>query len=89
MGKAIRMGWLASSVAVLTLVGSAAPGVAAIAPPTPAPGVASIQPATGAVVGVAHPVIVTFTGPVADRAAAERAIKVAHQDKKWWEDFTG
>ncbi|OBK35676.1 hypothetical protein A5658_09260 [Mycobacterium sp. 1245111.1] len=76
MGRALRTGWLASSVAVLTLVGSAAPSVAAIAPPTPAPGVASIQPATGAVVGVAHPVIVTFTAPVADRAAAERAIKV-------------
>ena len=38
--------------------------------------VASIQPANGAVVGVAHPVIVTFTGPVTDRAAAERAIKI-------------
>ena len=35
------------------------------------------QPADGAVVGVAHPVIVTFTAPVADRAAAERAIKIA------------
>ena len=34
MGRAIRMGWLAASVAVLTMVGSAAPGMAAIAPPT-------------------------------------------------------
>ena len=42
----------------------------------PAPGIASIQPANGAVVGVAHPVIVTFTGPVRDRAAAERSIKI-------------
>ena len=41
-----------------------------------AAGVASIQPANGAVVGVAHPVIVTFTAPVTNRAAAERAIKI-------------
>ena len=35
--------------------------------PDPTDGVASIQPPNGAVVGVAHPVIVTFTGPVIDR----------------------
>ncbi|WIM90404.1 L,D-transpeptidase [Candidatus Mycobacterium wuenschmannii] len=58
------------------MVASAAPGVAAIAPPGPAPAVASIQPAGGAVVGVAHPVIITFNGPVADRAAVERSITV-------------
>ncbi len=71
------MGWCAAAVAALTLMGSAAPGMAAIAPPDPAETVASIQPASGAVVGVAHPVIVTFTGPVADRTTAERAIKVS------------
>jgi lipoprotein-anchoring transpeptidase ErfK/SrfK len=70
------MGWLTTSVALLTMVGSAAPGMAAIAPPAPAAAVASILPSDGAVVGVAHPVIITFTGVVADRAAAERAIKV-------------
>ncbi len=76
VGKAIRTGWLAASIAALTMMGSAAPGMAAIAPPTPAGAVASILPANGAVVGVAHPVIVTFTGPVTNRSAAERAIKV-------------
>ena len=76
MGRAIRMGWLAVLTAMLAVAGSVATGTAAIAPPTPAAGVASIQPANGAVVGVAHPVIVTFTGPVANRAAAERAIKI-------------
>jgi lipoprotein-anchoring transpeptidase ErfK/SrfK len=45
---------------------------AASRPNTPA--IASIQPAVGATVGVAHPVVVTFTGPVADRRAAERTI---------------
>jgi lipoprotein-anchoring transpeptidase ErfK/SrfK len=68
--------WLAVSIAVLAIAGSGAPGMAAIAPPSPTDGVASIQPANGMVVGVAHPVIVTFTTPVTDRAAAERAIKI-------------
>lgn len=36
----------------------------------------SILPASGAVVGVAHPVVVTFGGPIADRTATERAIRV-------------
>jgi lipoprotein-anchoring transpeptidase ErfK/SrfK len=61
---------------VLAMAGSGAPSMAAIAPHDPTARVTSIQPADGAVVGVAHPVIVTFTGPVRDRAAAERAIKI-------------
>jgi lipoprotein-anchoring transpeptidase ErfK/SrfK len=76
---AIRNMWLAAVVAVLAMAGSGAPSMAAIAPPNPTAGtpeIASIQPANGAVVGVAHPVIVTFNRPVADRAAAERAIKI-------------
>ena len=38
--------------------------------------IASVLPSRGEVVGVAHPVVVTFSGPVADRHAAERAIAV-------------
>ena len=38
------------------------------------PAIASVLPKAGAVVGVAHPVVVTFREPVADRAAAERFI---------------
>jgi lipoprotein-anchoring transpeptidase ErfK/SrfK len=70
------MGWLAALTAMLAVAGSVATGTAAIAPPNLAAGVASIQPANGAVVGVAHPVIVTFTAPVTNRPAAERAIKI-------------
>lgn len=77
MVGAIRVGWLAALTGALAAGATAAPAVAAIAPPTLSAGIASIQPATGAVVGVAHPVIVTFTNPVADRAAAERAIEVS------------
>jgi lipoprotein-anchoring transpeptidase ErfK/SrfK len=61
---------------VLAVAGSSATSTAAIAPTDPTAAVASIQPANGTVVGVAHPVIVTFTGPVTSRAAAERAIKI-------------
>ena len=38
--------------------------------------IASVLPTRGEVVGVAHPVVVTFSSPVADRHAAERAIDV-------------
>jgi lipoprotein-anchoring transpeptidase ErfK/SrfK len=38
--------------------------------------VASLLPARGDVVGVAHPVVVTFSAPINDRNAAESAIKV-------------
>jgi lipoprotein-anchoring transpeptidase ErfK/SrfK len=38
--------------------------------------VAAVRPAAGDVVGVAHPVLVSFTAPVTDRAAVERSFKV-------------
>jgi lipoprotein-anchoring transpeptidase ErfK/SrfK len=38
--------------------------------------IASVLPARGQVVGVAHPVVVTFNRPVANRRAAERALDV-------------
>jgi len=38
--------------------------------------ITSVLPTPGAVVGVAHPVVVTFSAPVANRHAAERAIEV-------------
>lgn len=40
------------------------------------PTIASVRPTRGEVVGVAHPVVVTFGAPVADRRAAERAIDI-------------
>ncbi len=41
---------------------------------SPGATVVSVEPEPGDVVGVAHPVVVTFSGPVANRAAAERAL---------------
>ncbi|OBJ70715.1 L,D-transpeptidase family protein [Mycobacterium sp. 1274756.6] len=61
------------AVAATTLPGASA--AAAVAPPS-APPIASIQPAGDQPVGVAHPVVVTFSGPVGDRAAAERVLRV-------------
>ncbi|VEG55626.1 ErfK/YbiS/YcfS/YnhG family protein [Mycolicibacterium aurum] len=43
------------------------------------PGIASLLPADGAVVGVAHPVVVTFDGPVANRRAAEQSLRIKSQ----------
>jgi lipoprotein-anchoring transpeptidase ErfK/SrfK len=40
------------------------------------PPIESISPARGSVVGVAHPVVVTFDSPVADRRAAERTLDI-------------
>ena len=74
--RAVRCAWIAAAVAMLVAAGSGSPSMAAIAPPNRTATVASIQPANGAVVGVAHPIIVTFTGAVADRAAAERSIRI-------------
>jgi len=41
------------------------------------PAIASVLPRQGDVVGVAHPVVVTFNAPVTDRRTAERAIEIA------------
>src|SRR6202045_5447737 len=38
--------------------------------------VPSVLPPRGDVVGVAHPVVVTFSAPIANRHAAERAIQI-------------
>src|SRR5215467_13176347 len=40
------------------------------------PAIASVLPTRGEVVGVAHPVVVTFSAPVADKRTAERAIDI-------------
>ena len=39
--------------------------------------IASVLPKPGDVVGVAHPLVVTFSGPVTNRLAAERALDIA------------
>ncbi len=76
MRGTIRYLIVIGALALMGVTGSAAPSQAAAPVLEPVPGVASVLPADGAVVGVAHPVVVTFTAPVGDRAAAERSIRV-------------
>jgi lipoprotein-anchoring transpeptidase ErfK/SrfK len=69
---------LAVIVVAASVVSSPA-GFSAAASKSSRFGIASVMPAPDQVVGVAHPVVVTFTAPVADRAAAERAIRISSQ----------
>ncbi len=76
MRRAIRYLIVIGAIALMGATGSATPSRAAVPAPEPVPVVASVLPADGAVVGVAHPVVVTFTAPVTDRVAVERSIRV-------------
>ena len=76
MARAVRRALAAAVFAIVTMAATAPIGAAAVAPSVTGGTVASVQPVNGSTVGVAHPIIVTFTGPVADRAAAERGITV-------------
>ncbi len=76
MRRWIRYLFVMVTITAMGLLAPAARSVAAVPLPEPVPGVAAVLPADGAVVGVAHPVVVTFTAPVLDRPAAERSIRV-------------
>jgi lipoprotein-anchoring transpeptidase ErfK/SrfK len=76
MPRPVRYLLVVVGIAVLAMTGLTPSGFAAVTQPTTNVPVASVQPARGEVVGVAHPVIVTFTKAIADRAAAERTIKI-------------
>lgn len=84
MARAIRRAIAAAGIAVVAMTATAPSSVAANAPAAVAGTVAGVQPINGQKVGVAHPIIVTFTDPVADRAAAEQSIKVVEPS-----DMTG
>jgi lipoprotein-anchoring transpeptidase ErfK/SrfK len=62
----------------ISAIVAAGPGGASMAATMPSngPAIASVLPTRGGVVGVAHPVVVTFSAPVADRRATERAIAI-------------
>lgn len=68
------------ALAAITVAASvvAVPVGSSLAAANQSPGfaIASVLPTQGEVVGVAHPVVVTFSAPVADRHAVERAISV-------------
>jgi lipoprotein-anchoring transpeptidase ErfK/SrfK len=74
--RAVARCLVALSVVAATAVASPAQSSQAASQPPPFT-IASVLPTTGEVVGVAHPVVVTFSGPIANRQAAERAIHIA------------
>jgi lipoprotein-anchoring transpeptidase ErfK/SrfK len=91
MRRGVRYLSVMVAITAMGIIGPAARSIAAAPIPRPVPTVASILPADGAVVGVAHPVVVRFTAPITDRAAAERSIHVASPSKtpghfEWVED---
>lgn len=61
------------AVAVIAVGGTVAVDTTAATVPFGS-AITSIAPARDDVVGVAHPVVVTFAGPIANRSAAERAL---------------
>lgn len=72
MWISVRSAIVVVGVAVTTVLTPPATGSAA-ANQLSGSAISSIQPASGAIVGVAHPVVVKFSTPVLDRRAAERA----------------
>ncbi|MEB3980663.1 L,D-transpeptidase [Mycobacterium sp. 663a-19] len=76
MRRTVRYLFVMVAITGLGVLGSGARSVAAVPLPQPIPAVAQVLPADGAVVGVAHPVVVTFTAPVTDRVGVERTIRV-------------
>lgn len=71
MRRILRYVFVMAAVIAVAMLTSTGTGTAAVRTPSSA---VSVSPGPGDVVGVVHPVTVTFTGPVTDRAAAERGI---------------
>ena len=76
MRGVVRCVLAVSIVATGVVAGPADSGVAAMYQ-SPADAIASVQPTRGQVVGVAHPIVVTFDGPIYSRRTAERAIDIS------------
>lgn len=76
MAGSVRRALAAAGLTIVAMAASAPSSLAAVAPSMSSPAVASVQPVNGQRVGVAHPIIVTFTKPVRDRGAAERSVFV-------------
>ncbi|CQD03531.1 ErfK/YbiS/YcfS/YnhG family protein [Mycobacterium lentiflavum] len=77
MRRGVRYLFVMVAITGFGVLGSASQAVASVPVPAPTPAIASILPADGAVVGIAHPVVVKFTAPVTNRSAVERSIHVA------------
>ena len=76
MVGAVRRIFAAAGIAMVALTAAAPSSLAAVAPSISVGDVASVRPINGQTVGVAHPIIVTFSRNVLDRTSAERSIVV-------------
>ena len=81
MARALRRALAAAGIALVAMTVTAPVSPAATVPSAgtgsvASASVASVRPFNGQTVGVAHPIIVTFTKAVADRRAAEQTITV-------------
>lgn len=90
MRRAVRYVLVIVGVAAVALGASTTAGVAAVSRPVPA---VAVSPAPGEAVGVAYPVTVSFSEPVADRGLAERGITfsaptVPDGEFAWLDDAT-
>jgi lipoprotein-anchoring transpeptidase ErfK/SrfK len=74
MRAVVRCVLAASVVAATVVAGPINIRLAAVSQPYGS--AISVRPARGEVVGVAHPVVVTFSTPITNRRAAERAIEI-------------
>jgi lipoprotein-anchoring transpeptidase ErfK/SrfK len=81
MRRVFRYVLVVAGMTAMVIAESGATALAAVTPPTADPTVVTIQPADGDVVGVAQPIVVRFTKPIADRAAAERTVTIASSNK--------
>lgn len=76
MRAAIRSLLVFIGITSTVIAGHAGVTLMAASKPSGYSDIAAILPVRGSVVGVAHPVVVTFGAPVANREAVERAIEV-------------
>lgn len=76
MRSAVQFGLTVAVVVAVVAAGRTAGVDATAASTSLRPVVESVEPAGGDVVGVAHPIVVTFSEPVSRRAATERALSV-------------
>lgn len=75
MRAALQLGLAVTVIAMSAAGGTVDVDTAAVSLPI-APAIESTLPSGGDVVGVAHPLVVTFGSPIANRKAAERALAV-------------
>ncbi len=79
MRAAIRSLLVFIGVTSTVIAGHAGVTLMAASKPSGYSDILAILPVRGSVVGIAHPVVVTFGGPVADRESVQRAIEVTSE----------